>query len=193
MDGEDNNTTGQVEERFEAILRQYGGLLRSAVARFCPKGIGIQFEDVEQEARIRLLRALRSEREIRDPASYLYRIAATAAIDAVRRVKARRERQMHARAGEGGEEVEVYQFAEDPERAPDRIAERRQIVRRVDEALASLAENRRRAVRLHLQGFTTDEIAVLLGWTEPKARNLVYRGLADLREQLRRHGYEVDD
>ena len=42
--------------------------------------------------------------------------------------------------------------------------------------------NRRRAVGLHLRGFTSTEIAQLLGWTEPKARNLTHRGLKDLRE-----------
>jgi DNA-directed RNA polymerase specialized sigma24 family protein len=47
---------------------------------------------------------------------------------------------------------------------------------------------------LHLEGMTTQEIGNLLGWTEPKARNLVYRGLQDLREQLRAEGvdYEAD-
>jgi len=33
-----------------------------------------------------------------------------------------------------------------------------------------------------------------LGWSEPKARNLLYRGLSDLRAQLRAEGieYEID-
>ena len=37
---------------------------------------------------------------------------------------------------------------------------------------------------------TTDEIADLMGWSEPKARNLVYRGLKDLRKALRDAGIE---
>ena len=45
--------------------------------------------------------------------------------------------------------------------------------------------DRRRLLRLHLEGFTTQEIAELNGWTEPKARNLLYRTLGDLREKLR--------
>ena len=57
-----------------------------------------------------------------------------------------------------------------------------------------MPENRQRAVRLHLEGMTTTEIGSLMEWTEPKARNLVYRGLADLREALRAEGidYEAD-
>ena len=62
----------------------------------------------------------------------------------------------------------------------------------MQEGLRRLQENRRRAVGLHLQGMTTDEIARMAGWTEPKARNLVYRGLADLRVELRGMGVDVE-
>jgi DNA-directed RNA polymerase specialized sigma24 family protein len=81
----------QADVRFTALLDQYGRVLRQAVARFCPKDIGLQVSEIEQEVRIRLWRALQTEKEIREPASYLYRIAATATIDAVRRIKVRRE------------------------------------------------------------------------------------------------------
>ena len=57
-------------------------------------------------------------------------------------------------------------------------------------ALAQLPENRRLAVKNHLQGLTTPEIGALLGWSEPKARNLVHRGLKDLRTALRALGIE---
>ena len=38
-----------------------------------------------------------------------------------------------------------------------------------------------RVVRLYLQGFGTQEMARLTRWTEPRCRNLLYRGLADLK------------
>ena len=47
---------------------------------------------------------------------------------------------------------------------------------------------RRAVVRMYLDGYGSGEIGALLGWTEAKARNLVYRGLADLREALSRRG-----
>jgi DNA-directed RNA polymerase specialized sigma24 family protein len=40
---------------------------------------------------------------------------------------------------------------------------------------------------------TSDEIADLMGWSRPKARNLVYRGLKDLRGKLRRAGIEYGE
>jgi RNA polymerase sigma-70 factor (ECF subfamily) len=51
-----------------------------------------------------------------------------------------------------------------------------------------LPESRRAVVRMHLAGYERDEIAELLGWSEPKTRNLLYRGLADLREILESWG-----
>ena len=51
-----------------------------------------------------------------------------------------------------------------------------------------LDEPRNVVVRLHLSGYHRDEIAQLLGWTEPKVRNLLYRGLEDLRALLLARG-----
>ena len=36
------------------------------------------------------------------------------------------------------------------------------------------------------------EVGRLLGWSESKARNLVYRGLRDLRAALKREGIHHD-
>jgi DNA-directed RNA polymerase specialized sigma24 family protein len=43
---------------------------------------------------------------------------------------------------------------------------------------------------MHLMGHSRDEIAQLLGWTEAKTRNLLYRGLADVREWLVAEGVQ---
>jgi hypothetical protein len=67
---------------------------------------------------------------------------------------------------------------------------RRFLRRQIEAGVAQLPANRRLAVRLHLQGLTTAEIGELSGWSEPKARNLVYRGLKDLRQYLRALGIE---
>jgi DNA-directed RNA polymerase specialized sigma24 family protein len=59
-------------------------------------------------------------------------------------------------------------------------------------ALTRLSEDRSRAVRLYLEGMTSQEIADLAGWTEPRARNLTYRGLKDLRDLLGAEGIECE-
>src|SRR5437016_224553 len=143
----------ETDSRFTAILEQYGQVLRQAVARFCPKDARLNIAEIEQEVRIRLWRALQSEREIREPASYLYRIAATATIDAVRRVKARREESLYFSSEEENNEEEIRPLAANPDASPDRIVEQKQTMQKVAAALARLPDNRRRAVGLHLEGW----------------------------------------
>lgn len=186
-----------VDDRLNELLNDYGSFLRSAIRRLCPSTLGVTADEIEQDARIRLWQALRRERNITDPASYLYRIAASAAIDAVRRVRARRETQMadplDAAGGRPTPTALTPATLAASARSPEELAADHQMRGRIGSALARLALNRRRAVGLHLRGFSSTEIARLLGWTEPKARNLTHRGLNDLRGQLRREGFDFPE
>jgi len=184
----------EAEAQFNIIIEEYGRFLRQTIIRICPKDMGLQFNDIEQEARLRLWHALQNESEIRNPASYLYRIALTATLDAVRRIKAKREEQLRLAEDEGEDEGVPFDPPSDPRCSPELEAGHRQLVSKVRTALARLSDNRRRAAGLYLEGFSSWEIAGLLGWSEAKARNLLYRGLHDLRTQLRMEGidYEID-
>lgn len=182
------------DDSFERFLDEYRGVLRAAIRRARPAALGLDPDDVEQDVRLRLWQLHQGERNIASPKSYIYRMAVNATLDAVRAIRRRREEALEGGAegtghGSGGDEL-VASGA-----SPERVAERRLLLDRVERALGRLAARRQTAVRLHLQGFTTTEIAQLAGWTEPTARNLAYRGLADLRRLLRAEGigYEDDD
>ena len=179
-----------MQDDFERLLERYGRLLRAQIARHCPRHGGIDLGDVEQEARVRLWKAMR-EKELRDPASYIYKVAVSATIDAVRKVLARREDPLPDPRRDA-EEGSGSSLPSDPSSSPDAILERKEIAAAVAGAIESLQPNRRQAVALHLQGFTLGEIAGLLRWSEAKVRNLVYRGLEDLREVLRSKGIDVE-
>ena len=56
--------------------------------------------------------------------------------------------------------------------------------RTVDRAMEDLHVTRRAVVRMYLAGYEREEIAALMGWSEAKTRNLLYRGLSDLRVRL---------
>jgi RNA polymerase sigma factor (sigma-70 family) len=165
--------------RWQGLVERYGRLLRAVIVRVCPRDLGLDFDDIEQEARLRLWNALGRESEITHPASYLSRIATTATLDAVRRVRARRESQLVTGEEKDGE----MQIREESVAGAD-AGEQALLRQAIRQALAGLPAARRRAVGLHLQGFGSAEIGRLLGWSEPKARNLVYRGLAELRLAL---------
>jgi RNA polymerase sigma factor (sigma-70 family) len=164
----------ETEARFDAIVTEYRKFLRQSIARLCPKDLGIQFDDIEQEANLRLWRTLQSERKIDDLASYLYRIAATTTIDAIRRVKAKREEAFGLQddEGEDREGLRIASSTTAAEESPQQLAERRELVARVEAVFTRLPDDRRRAVGLYLEGFTSQEIAHLLAWREPRARNL---------------------
>jgi RNA polymerase sigma factor (sigma-70 family) len=182
----------EIEARFNSMVAEYGKLLRRAIAYHCPDNMGLDLDDIMQDACLRLWRAVSSEREIHDPASYLQRIAATATIDAIRRVKARREEQMRLAAEHDSKFERREAQPIDTHTSPEEDAQHQQLIAVVQTILDCLPENRQRAVRLHLQGLNTVEIAELMAWSEPKARNLVYRGLDDLRIQLRGHGFDYE-
>ena len=153
------------DARFAAVVERYGRLLRDAIARVFPRRLGLQFEEIEQEARLRLWKALESERDVRDLASYIYKVAATTTIDAIRRVKARREEPLEAEDGDGPPRPRPLPEGLDGEAALDR----RLLLEKVERVMAGLDGRRSQVLRLHFQGFTTTEMASLLGWSEPAA------------------------
>ena len=187
-----NWTQSQQEERLDKLLEEHGAQLRWAISRHCPAHLGIRPEDIEQDVRLRLWRAMLAETEITNPASYIYRAVASATIDAVRRARVRREEPLPDDASHDEDQRDGISVPVDASPLPEIIAEQSQILHQVQSALSSFTDERRRAIGLHLQGFTTQQIAQVLGWSEPKARNLLYRGLKELRQRLRSEGIEYE-
>ncbi len=140
---------------------------------------GDDVDEVLQDVRIRVWKA-RGTDENPDAlgTSYLMRVVTTAVIDHIRR----RQRSRTVTLSEVSENAAV---PEAMRVAPDDGSDREAIAARLASALATLPDNRRLAVQLHLDGYTRDDIAQLTGWTEAKVRNLLYRGLDDLRGALR--------
>ena len=166
-----------VDDRLRSLLEEYGHVLRRAIQRVIPRDMGPDIDDIEQEARLKVWRAIQKETVFEKPASYLYRVAVHATLDAVNKRSARREQPLEASYRDQPGESSS---------SPERAAAGRETIHQVKNAMARLPPNRRRAVGLHLQGFTTTEIGDFYGWSEAKARNLAYRGLGDLRRQLAR-------
>ena len=177
------------------FLDQYGPWLKSQVRRICPRDMGIVPDDLEQEVRVRLWKALKSERTLENPTSYLHRVVSTVTIDAMRAVRTDRERHARPREDMSPDEPVKDELglkeASDP--SPEASARRSQMLRFASQSLDDLPTERRRAVGLYLQGFKIQEIADVSGWTEPKARNLLYRGLTTLRESMAAAGMSHED
>jgi RNA polymerase sigma factor (sigma-70 family) len=168
----------------EQVLARFGEVARRAGASH-----GLQGQDLDevlQEVRIRLWRVDASESGKLDAlkSSYVYRAALSAAIDLLRRRRARREESLE---DEGAVDRDPpLSFAAPASADADVLAS--DAGRAIDAALSLVVASRRAVVRMYLAGYDRQEIAALLGWSEAKTRNLLYRGLDDLRQLLTAKG-----
>jgi RNA polymerase sigma-70 factor (ECF subfamily) len=159
-----------LSREIEALCRRWAGIVETAAARYLL--LGMDRDDLLQRVRIRIWRALERPGMVVE-AGYVHAAAVSSAIDILREERTRRAaRQVEllesdaaaGSAGPGAGEAEL-------EAALER-------------ALARLESSRRVAVRMHLSGTHARDIARMCGWTPDRARNLLYRGLADLRREL---------
>ena len=160
--------------------------LEKAVRRICPPWLADKREDLVQLALMRLLeierRSVTAGEKNRELApSYLWRVATTAMIDEIRRRRRRREVEIDDTI-EGGLASGAPGAAQ--------VLEGREAGRALRDCLQAMAESRRLAVTLHLQGYPVAEAAGLLDWAVKKVYNLVHRGLHDLRDCLGAKGIQ---
>ncbi len=167
-----------VSSALDSLITRFGELLRQAGRR---RGLAEQeLDELLQDVRIRLWRALETGEKVSTvSASYAYRTAQTAAVDLIRRRRGKRETPL--RTSGDGAPMDTMPVVAAPQL--DQLT-RQEVAQRLEDALGELAQARRVPVRMYLAGYPREEIAQLLGWTEAKTRNLLYRGLADLRTQL---------
>jgi RNA polymerase sigma-70 factor (ECF subfamily) len=154
-------------------------VLERALARVCPPWLAAEREDLAQAAIVRILevRARRGADAVK-ASSYVWRTAYSVVVDEIRRRKQARTvsidpDDLPPLVEESGPEADLFS------------ADAAQALRG---CLAALAEPRRLAVVLHLQGHRLGEGARLLGFGAKRYENLAYRGLADLRRCLEQKG-----
>jgi RNA polymerase sigma factor (sigma-70 family) len=172
---------------FDVALTNFADMVRRVAWRHRLSDADV--DEVLQEVRIRIWKATGgaegpSEQILQSPASYVYRTAVSAAIDLIRKQRSERARSTIPLE----EEADTIVM----ETAPTAQAalEGAELAEQVARAIESITASRRPAVRMYLAGYSREDIAELMGWTEAKTRNLLYRGLDDLRRELAAMGIE---
>ncbi len=158
-----------------------------AVRRQCPAWLRDDAQDIAQSALTKVLAAeLRAEGAVPLSSFYLYRAAHSALVDEIRRRKRRPEVPL-----EGTTEPDDPRSRCEPQAQgdPESSASFRELGEAVRQCLLAARRDRRLAVTLYLQGHSVPEAARILGWAPKRTENLVYRGLADLRQCLRELGH----
>jgi len=164
----------------EATIARFAGLVRQVSQRHGLAGDDV--DEVMQAVRIRLWKALGEGERIAEVKPFYVRQAAmSAALDLIRQRRARREEP-------------IIETSTSPiglvhsQPGPGERVEQSEVEALVGRAIDTLSPRRQPVVRMYLAGYNSTEIAGVFGWTEPKARNLLYRGLAELREYLQAAG-----
>ena len=157
------------------LIERYSALVAEVARKVTRRRADLVEDDIAQEVTIALWRQLQHERVIEQPTSYIYKAVVRETARAIRREQVRRERD----AGALGTAV-------GPSPHDDYEARRQRGALRA--SLAGLSPERRRAVGSHLMGFSINEIGQRFAWPYVKTRNLVTRGMVDLRRLLRERG-----
>jgi RNA polymerase sigma-70 factor (ECF subfamily) len=160
--------------------------LARAVRRQCPQWLSDHAEDLVHAALMKVM-AMPGAREGKRGLSsfYLYRVAHSALVDEIRRRQRRREVPLEVDdSSQEGATIEPKATGN-----PEQHASLRELGSAVRDCLLSMNGDRRLAVTLYIQGHSVPEAARILGWAAKRTENLVYRGLADLRQCLLGKGH----
>ena len=165
----------RVSSAIETLISRFRTMVRSVGAR---RGlVEADLDEVLQDVRIRLWQAGERGKSLEElGSSYLYHLATTAALDLLRRRRARR--------ADDTEDIRERTDLTTNNASPHDAMEARELASQIEAAVETLSIDRRVAVRMHLSGYDREDIARMLGWTEARTRNLLYRGLDDLRRRL---------
>jgi RNA polymerase sigma factor (sigma-70 family) len=163
---------------FETALEGFSAFIRGHIRRFGLDRRGIDPEDVIQDIKLKLWKRFSTEKNPVLRPSYIKRVMDSTLIDLLRKIRVRGEfirpenEEALRRAGA---------LREEP--PPECL-----LGERIRAAAETLCESRRKVVKLFLLDMTVDEIASSLNWSRGKTRNLLYRGIDDLKKRVHQEG-----
>jgi RNA polymerase sigma-70 factor (ECF subfamily) len=170
-------------EEIEALLEKFSWSIKASVSKFGLEKRGIDPEDVIQEVKIKIWKKFGQEKNISHYSSYIQRIINSILVDHIRKVRRQEKLILHEK------QKLLFEERGNPGNPPQGGI----FLELVGEAANSLMESRRKIVKLFLADLTIDEIASTLNWSRDKTRNLLYRGLSDLKEKLKDKGVEYEN
>ena len=169
---------------FENILERFASFIRIHIQKYGPQNLGIDPDDVLQEVKIKIWNVLNNEKKIHNYASYIRKIVDSSVIDYIRRLR----REDHILLSEMQKKIEERKSTYSKgQLQKDNLKEI------LEKSVDSLIESRQKVVKLYLLNMTLDEIAEFFNWSRNKTRNLLYRGLHDLKRKLEEKGIEYED
>jgi len=165
------------EQELSYLIERFSGFIRAQINKYCVVHSTLDVEDILQETRIKLWKIIYSEKKIRNYASYIKKIVDTSVMDFLRKYKREEGIYFH----EMNRKICEKNSFDDT----DFLYEQSDLNDIVGKAIEGLIESRKKVVKLYLLNLSIEEIAFYFHWTPHKARNLLYRGLLDLKKILK--------
>ncbi len=172
------------ERELERIFTLFSGFMRARAYKHQVGRLGVDVEDIIQETRIKIWKLLSNETKINHYASYIKKIVDTSVIDYFRKFKREEGIYFYEKNRRIGENVSTFEA--------DHLYGGMDLKDIVGKAVDGLIPSRRLVVRLYLLNMTVEEIALHFQWTVSKTKNLLYRGLTDLRRILKEKSIDYE-
>ena len=170
-------------EKLTGIIERFSSFIKKNIHKFNPQQNGIDPEDIYQEVKIRLWKILKNEKRIENYSSYIMKIVNSTVIDQIRKSRRQGEIILAEKQKNISEKKQTYKIITPNEHLLKDI---------IGHAVENLRESRKKVVKLYLLNLSIEEIAALFGWTKHKTRNLLYRGLNDLKAEIRDQGVDYE-
>jgi RNA polymerase sigma-70 factor (ECF subfamily) len=173
----------------EGTIEKFSRLISVVIRKTSPSIDQADLKDIEQEVKIKIWKEIsKSEKKIFNLSSYIWRLTYTTTSRMMKRIT--RQRRLFAGIGDDNKilnSIENGKFA-----SPNGEFEKKEIMDMINNSVNSLIESRRQVVKLYLTGMKLNEISLLMDWSHSKTRNLLYRGLEDLRAKLKDVGLDYE-
>ncbi|UCE42020.1 MAG: sigma-70 family RNA polymerase sigma factor [Candidatus Aminicenantes bacterium] len=170
-------------KEFDVVINKFARFINGNIQKFDLPKEGIDPDDVFQEVRIKIWKLLNDEKKIVNYSSYIKKIVDSSVIDHIRKMRRERDLILQQKYKTISEWKRIYEI--------DGIHDKN-LKKIVSESVESLLESRRKVVKLYLLNLTIEEIASFFCWSRHKTRNLLYRGLSDLKKALKEKDIEYE-
>jgi RNA polymerase sigma factor (sigma-70 family) len=166
---------GNNSQKWDEALIKYAPLISAKIRNWDCPSLGVEADDILQEIRIRIWKAMEQGEKIRCFPAYLRKVTDSVIISYFRKMRNTIEFQ-----------DKKVSLAHLDLKANDRNGDLPIMAKLIFEKMPLILESRRRVLSLYLSGFTFEEIAELNKFTIPKTRVLYFRAVRDIKKQIQR-------